>query len=51
MPCGAIDPRKTHPLLSGTDDAVFTDADAMRVAAQVFDHLGRTTEGWLGIDD
>ena len=50
MTRGSIDPRETDLLRVRGNDAFFAYSDAMRIAAQIFDHLLRTAERWFGID-
>lgn len=42
---------KRHVLVGQTEQAVVGDRDAVRVAAEIVEHLLRTAERLLGIDD
>ena len=50
MACGSIDPRETDLMSVRGNDALLAYPDAMRIAAQVFDHLLGASEGRFGID-
>jgi hypothetical protein len=48
---GIILPAETNLIVLESYEAVVGDGHAMGVAGEIAEHMMRTTEGWLGIDD
>ena len=50
LPSGAILPPEFDLSVMDGDDALVGDGDAVGVAGQILQDLGRATKGWLGVD-
>jgi len=48
---GIIFPAESNLIVLESYEAVVGDGHAMGVAGEIAEHMMRTTEGWLGIDD
>ena len=48
---GRVSPAEGHLPLSECEKSAVGDADAMGVCTEVAEHLLRSAEGWLGVDD
>ena len=48
---GIILPAKSNLILCESHEAVVGDGHAMGVAGEIAEHMMRTAEGWLGVDD
>ena len=50
-PVRVVLPPKRDQVVGHVDDAVIRDGDAVRIAREVVQDVGRPTKGWFGIDD
>jgi hypothetical protein len=48
--CGAVLPSKADPFIVDVDDALVGDRNAVGVASEVLEDLGRAAEGGFGVD-
>ena len=48
---GIILPAESNLIMLESNEAVVGDGHAMGVAGEIAEHMMRTTEGWLGVDD
>ena len=51
IPVGIILPTESNLVMLEGHEAVVGDSDAMGVAGEIAEHMMRTAERWLGIDD
>ena len=48
---GIILPTESNLVMLESHEAVFGDGHAMGVTGEIAEHMMRTAEGWLGVDD